>query len=122
MDKLKSIELCARVDPNALVNAIPTAKLVWSMRDFTILLEHIEAWWFELKGDFEDNKDIVVLPLLKDDQSIKEYTKWRDDTVAHVNVLIQNISQEVNMSLLQGILLQLVELDNFYDNFIKEVN
>lgn len=28
VDKLKQIELCARVDPNAPKNAIPTAKLV----------------------------------------------------------------------------------------------
>ena len=72
IDKLKTIELCARVDPNALVNAMPTAKLVRSLRDFTILLEHIEARWLELKGDFESHKDIVVPPLLKEDQSIRE--------------------------------------------------
>ena len=65
MDKMKSIELCARVDPTALVNAIPTARLVRSLRDFTIFPEHIEARWFELKGDFEGHKDIVVPPLLK---------------------------------------------------------
>ena len=65
IDKLKTIELCARVDPNALVNAMPIAKLVRSLRDFTILPKHIEARWLELKGDFENHKDIVVPPLLK---------------------------------------------------------
>ena len=65
MDKLKSIEWCARVDPIALVNAIPTARVVRSLRDFTIFSKHIEARWFELKGDFEGHKDIVVPPLLK---------------------------------------------------------
>ena len=65
MDKLKSIELCARVDPTAPVNAIATAKLVRSLRDFTIFLEQIEARLFELKGDFEGHKDIVVPPILK---------------------------------------------------------
>ena len=59
------------MDPSALVNAMPTAKLVRSLREFTILPDHIEARWLELKGDFENHKDIVVPPLLKDDQSIK---------------------------------------------------
>ena len=58
------------MDPNALASAIPIAKLVRSLRDYTILLEHVEARWIELKGDFENFKDIVVPPLLKDDQSI----------------------------------------------------
>ena len=64
----------------------------------------------------------MVPPLLKDDQSIKEYVEWRDETIAHVNALIHNISQDVNMSLLHLIPLKLVELDNFYDNFVIEVN
>ena len=67
MDKLKTIKLCARVDPNAPINAMPTTKLVRSLRDFTIFPEHIEARWLELKGDFENHKDIVVPPLLKED-------------------------------------------------------
>ena len=37
MDKLKKIELYAKLDPNVPTNAIPTAKLVRSLRDFTIL-------------------------------------------------------------------------------------
>ena len=119
---MKTGELCARMDPNAPVNAIPTTKLVRSLRDFTILLEHIEARWLELKGDFENHKDIVVPPLLKEDQSIKEYVEWRNETITWVNSLIHSISQDVDKSLLQKILLQLVESDNFYDNFIKEVN
>ena len=73
IDKLKTIELCARVDPNAQVNAMSTAKLERSLREFTIFPEHIEARWLELKGDFENHKDIVVPPLLKNDQSINEY-------------------------------------------------
>ena len=67
IEKLKTIELCSRVDPSAPINAMPTAKLVRSLRDFTILLEHIEARWLELKGDFKNHKDIVVPPLLKED-------------------------------------------------------
>ena len=41
--KLKTIELCARVDPNAPVNAMPIAKFVWPLRDSTIYSKHIEA-------------------------------------------------------------------------------
>ena len=40
------------MDPDALVNAMPTTKLVRSLRDFIVLLKHIEARWLELKGDF----------------------------------------------------------------------
>ena len=98
--KLKTIELCARVDPSAPMNAMPTAKLVGSLRDFTIFPEHIETRWLELKGDFENHKDIVVPPLLKDDQSIKEYVEKRNETITQVNSLIHDISQDVNMSLL----------------------
>ena len=76
----------------------------------------------QLKGDFEGHKDIVVPPLLRNNQDIKEYGEWRNATVAQANTLTHRISQDVNMSLLQGILLQLVESDNFYENFIKEVN
>ena len=64
----------------------------------------------------------MIPPLLKEDQSIKEYVERRNETITQVNSLIHNISQDVNMSLLQKSLLQLVELDNFYDNFIKEIN
>ena len=71
IDKLKTIEFCAKVDPSAPINAMPTAKLVRSLRYFTIFPEHIEARWLELKGDFENHKDIVVPPMLKEDQSIK---------------------------------------------------
>ena len=122
IDKLKTIELCARVDPNALMNAMPTTKLVRSLRDFIIFLVQIEARWLELKGDFENHKDIVVPPLLKNDQSIKEYVEWRNETITQVSSLINSISQDVNMYLLQKSLLQLVESNNVYDNFIKEFN
>ena len=67
MDKLKKIEFCAKVDPNASINAIAIAKLVNSLMDFIILPEHIEPRWIELKGDFEKFKDTMLLPLLKDD-------------------------------------------------------
>ena len=60
IDKLKTIELCARVDPSAPVNAMPTTKLVRSLRDLTILPEHNEARWLELKGYFENREDIMV--------------------------------------------------------------
>ena len=73
MDKLKQIEIFVRVDPNALASAIPTTTLVKSLKDFTILLEHVEARWIELKGDFENFKDTLVPPLLKNDNSIKGY-------------------------------------------------
>ena len=55
------------MDPTTLVNAIPTTRLVISLRDFTIFPEHIEARWIELKGDFENFKDTMVPPLYKDD-------------------------------------------------------
>ena len=48
--------------------------------------------------------------------------EWRNETITRVNSLIHNISEDVDMSLLQKSLSQLVELDNFYDHFIKEVD
>ena len=109
IDKLKTIELCAKVDPSAPINLVPTTKLVMSLMDFIVFLEHIEARWLKLKGDFENHKNIVVPPLLKEDQSIKEYVEWRNETVTRVNSLIHNIYQDVDMSLLQKIMSQLVE-------------
>ena len=67
IDKLKTIELCAIVDPSAPANTIPIAKFVRSLRDLIIFSKHIEARWLELKGDSKNHKDIVVPPFLKED-------------------------------------------------------
>lgn len=126
VDKLKKIELCARVNPNVPPNAIPTTRLVKSLKDFQILPDDMEAKWTELKGNFETFANFIV-PLLLHiiggiTGSVKAYQEWSDETLDRVNLLMKRVLQENNMQLLQRTLNRLVNSDIFYDDFIKEVN
>lgn len=115
VDILKKIELCARVDSIAPTNAITTAKLVKSLKDFTILPDHIEARWIDLKGDFENYKDTVVPPLVNEDEKLKTYVEWQIETLNRVKALINRISKDVDMALLHMILLRLINSVVFYE-------
>ena len=52
VQKMK-VELCARKDPNASQNAMPTTKIVKSLKNFSNLPDHIENRLMELKDAIE---------------------------------------------------------------------
>ena len=89
------------MDPIAPPDALPTARLVRSLKDFQIFSDDMEAKWTELKGNFETFADSVVPPLLHTIGgiigSVKAYQLWSDETLERVNLLIKRVSKENNM-------------------------
>ena len=89
---MKYVELCAKIDPNASYNSMPTAKLVKSLKKFSIFPEHIESWLIELKNELETYQDTLVPTLLDCNKNIKEFTEWKKKTITRVNDIIKAIT------------------------------
>ena len=58
-----------KVDPNSPPNAMPTSKIVYSLKKLLSLSDYIENK-MELKDSLENFKDTLVPPILKEDKGI----------------------------------------------------
>lgn len=72
------------------------------LKDFQIFPDDIEAEWIELRGDFETFVDSIVPPLINNKGFLKAYQEWRPETLERVDILINRVSNEMDMQLLQS--------------------
>jgi hypothetical protein len=75
----------------------------------------------ELKDQIEGFQDTLVPPILNKDKVIKYFFIWRTKSITIVSDMVRKIAENMDMTLFQGCMSNLVNLGICYENFEKEV-
>lgn len=99
VQKMKKVELFARIYPNASLNAMPTAKIVKYLNNFSIFPEHIVNRLMELKDSIESYQDTLVPPFLEMKKNVKEFTTWKLEAITEVGNMVKIMEKDMIMTL-----------------------